>query len=75
MNVKKLKELINELPDDMEVIMSKDGEGNSFSPLSDHGISVYVPETTWSGEVYHLDDLKENGLENEKKSLILWPTN
>jgi len=42
-----LKREIDNLPDDMEVILQKDGEGNGFSPLaSADGDMVYIPETT-----------------------------
>ena len=34
MNVKNLKEAIANLPDEMEVILQKDSEGNGYSPLS-----------------------------------------
>lgn len=47
-----LARLLLENPD-VELIMQKDAEGNGYSPLS--GIDfdvVYVPESTWSGEVY-----------------------
>ena len=33
MNIKELKEKIQDLPDDMEVILSSDEEGNSYLPL------------------------------------------
>lgn len=85
MNIKELKEAIKNLPDDMEVIMQKDSEGNGYSPLSDlTADAVYIPETTWFGEVFFLkdadedDDMDESELEelkNHKKSLILCPVN
>ena len=34
MNVKQLRLLLERLPDDMEIILQKDAEGNGFSPLS-----------------------------------------
>lgn len=58
LTVGQLRELLADVPDDTPVILSKDAEGNGYSPLSsvntDEG-TVYVPETTWSGEVYTLD--------------------
>ena len=47
-----LAKLLLENPD-VELIMQKDSEGNGYSPL--YGIEfdvVYVPETSWYGEVY-----------------------
>jgi hypothetical protein len=53
MNVKQLMDALAELPDDMEVIIQKDGEGNDFSPLSDvDSESVYIPYSEWSGDAY-----------------------
>ena len=51
MKVKELKELLNQFNDEDIVIMSKDGEGNGFSPLSDIEEGSYKAETTWYGEV------------------------
>jgi len=33
MNIKQLKESIANLPDEMEVVLQKDSEGNGYSPL------------------------------------------
>jgi hypothetical protein len=43
-----LKQFLKDVPDDYEVILSKDGEGNVFSPLSG-GISFghYIDETAY----------------------------
>ena len=39
-------------PRDRKVILSRDAEGNGFSPLADAGESMYVADSTWSGETY-----------------------
>ncbi len=74
----KIKELIKILKEkenqDMEVIMSKDGEGNAFSPLAELGDGLYSPDSTYSGQVYNLDEREEAGKE-AKKVIVLWPTN
>ena len=76
MNVGELKAALDELPDDMLVVMSKDGEGNRFSPLSDTAApSWYVPETTWSGEWWAPEDHDPNPPEDAVASVILWPVN
>ena len=55
----KVKELIAALvaaDPDAEVILQKDAEGNGYSPLhvcDDN--AVYVPDSTWSGDVYSLE--------------------
>jgi hypothetical protein len=86
MTVKDLKELIANLPDDMEIVMQKDGEGNEFSPLSGMDSNCYyVPEETWYGKVYsEFFSADDNGLEEEEwqriknmipKALVLFPVN
>jgi len=55
----KVKDLINQLqqlPEDQLVILRKDAEGNSHSPLSGiDGACIYIKDNTWSGDVYSLD--------------------
>lgn len=86
MNIKELKELLNNLDesyDDAEVIMSRDSEGNDYSPFSDISTdAVYVEQASWYGDVYYESsyDNKEEWnkiLEDNdcKKAIILWPRN
>ncbi len=86
MIVKELRKLLNKFNDNDLVVMSKDAEGNSFSPLSDHSNHIYVPDTTYSGEIFLLEltpELKEYGFSDEdiyhgkdgQNAIILWPTN
>ena len=52
MKVKKLIGLLSKMPLDSEIILQKDGEGNSYSPLEGvDGDCIYTPNTTWSGDV------------------------
>lgn len=47
-----VKELIVELkkyPPTAKVVMQKDGEGNSYSPLSSVDLDRYQADSTWSG--------------------------
>ncbi len=84
----KVKELIKKLKEEKQeaiVIMSKDGEGNSYSPLADFGdTDVYQENSTWDGEIgyskltpelikagYGEEDIIENG----KPALVIFPTN
>ena len=39
-------------PRDRKIVLSKDAEGNGYSPLADAGESMYAAETTWSGYCY-----------------------
>lgn len=85
MNVKQLKEAIANLPDDMEVILQKDSEGNGYSPLKNvDPEAIYFPHTTWYGDVYSLHwsshdaDMSVAEWEEFKKrprALILAPVN
>jgi hypothetical protein len=67
-------------------VLAKDSEGNSFSPLSDHSINIYGPNSTWSGDIYlveltpeyEADGYTEDDLyhgDNGEKALVLWPAN
>ena len=39
-------------PRDRRIVMSKDAEGNDYSPLADAGEYMYEATSTWSGEIY-----------------------
>ena len=87
MKVKDLKKLLADCNDNDLVILSKDGEGNSFSPLCDIEKYTYLPETTWIGSIYIKEltpDLRQAGYEEEDlcpepengvPAIVLWPTN
>ena len=86
MKVKEFKILVNSWDDEDEVIMSKDGEGNNFSPFSTYSKQIYVPDCTWSGEVYQrglTPKMIEQGYSEEDlydgnngvNAIVLWPTN
>ena len=87
----KVKDLIQALADhpEAEVILSRDSEGNGFSPLAvaDPG-SMYRAESTWSGEVKMRPELltkerRSTGYSEEDTAtgpgwvdaVVLWPTN
>ena len=85
MNVKELKEELEGLPDDMEVILQKDGEGNGHSPLSEVSSDyIYIEDTSYSGEVWYTEhsaddnDMEEDEWEEMKENprvLVLFPVN
>ena len=83
--VKDLREFLAKMPDDMEVILQKDAEGNGYSPLSGADPNaVYIPDSTYSGEVYNMgwsasdacmtDDEWEE-IKSKPRALILHPIN
>jgi len=80
MTVKELIEELKQYPEDHLVVASKDGEGNNFSPISDLGQYIYIPENTWCGEVWSVQDYEDNREEDdappkEANCVVLWPTN
>jgi hypothetical protein len=80
MNKKELLLLLADVPDDAEVIISSDAEGNSYSPLCSHKYPAkYVPNTTWSGEIYAPEDSEEDEYWKDEKTavnaVVLYPTN
>jgi hypothetical protein len=58
-----------------EMVMSKDGEGNEWSPLSDYGAMMYIKENSYSGEVRAIDEYEEEGLTGGIPAVVLWPVN
>lgn len=75
MKVKELKELLSNIDDDYEVVLSKDGEGNGFSPLADYMMAEYEPETTWCGEIWSEEDSIDAERKHNQNAIVLWPTN
>lgn len=70
-----LRSALDGLPDDMLVVLSKDGEGNGFSPLAEvehEPTTGYIAESTWAGEVPHPDDYEDG---DGVPCVVLWPTN
>jgi hypothetical protein len=49
--VKELIELLSKENPERIVIMSRDAEGNGYSPLSSLWAGAYKADTTWCGEV------------------------
>jgi len=52
MTVGELVDYLVDQPRDRSVVLAKDAEGNGYSPLSAAEEAIYVPESTWSGEIY-----------------------
>lgn len=84
MTVKELIAELSRLEQDRIVVMSKDSEGNSYSPLADIGRSAYIAETTWNGSI-GIEKLtaklkakgytKEDVISDGQPAVVLWPTN
>lgn len=59
MKVKELIETLQGLDAEAEVILSRDAAGNGHSPCYNVWDGVYVPESTWAGEVYEEQEWKD----------------
>jgi hypothetical protein len=68
----------------LPIVISRDEEGNGFSPLADWELGTYAPDvwgegdlSTYSGEL--LDEEENSDEEDEEqvsvKVLVLWPEN
>lgn len=86
MTVAELIGLLSKLEPDRVVVMSSDGEGNSYSPLSDLDERLYVPDSTWCGTVYmerKEDGAPPDGYDDEdcydgtggQRAVVLFPVN
>ena len=83
MNVRELKIILERYDDDTLVVLSRDEEGNGFSPLEDCEQGLYVPQPTDGynehGEVYSPDErnIAEKDAQTNKtkvsKAMILFP--
>lgn len=74
MTKRQMIEMLKDVPDDFEVVLSGDAEGNYFSPLADFGIGCYIPETTYNGEFFMGDEIDTDNGEKEN-CVVLWPVN
>ena len=83
MKVSDLIQLLQKEDPNRLVVISKDSEGNSYSPLSDMHIASYKADSTWSGECgleKLTDELESRGYTEEdvldgEPALILYPSN
>lgn len=71
MKVKDLIKKLQKLDQNSEVVMSRDSEGNGFSPLEDVEAGVYVPVKTWCGEF--CSGPKERRVHINPGAVCLWP--
>ena len=76
-----LKEILSTYDDDLVVVLSSDGEGNSYNPLWAHEKMVYVLR---DGDVHYgelTQELIDGGFDEEDiydgsdgiRALVLWP--
>lgn len=80
MSVKELRKALGRYPDDMQVVLSSDEEGNGFNELYDVAESMCVLGG-WIDQVYVMDDdIGKNGYTEEDRAprdavkvVVLWP--
>jgi len=77
MTVKELIGKLKKMEPNQLVVMSKDSEGNNYSPISGIDNGRYLPTETWYGErLYDCPDVAEcEHAKNEVKAVFLWPIN
>jgi hypothetical protein len=76
LTVAQLIEKLKELPPDAIIVQSKDGEGNSYSPVADMTVGVYLADTSWEGSFTDHDDDKGEMVEaGAEPAVCIWPTN
>jgi hypothetical protein len=87
-DIMRVKDLIKELKKidpEARIIIQKDGEGNGYSPLAgiDYDV-VYVPTSSYSGEIYDLewsaemagmDDDEWESLKKTAQHVLFFPMN
>ncbi len=73
MKVSELIENLLEFPQDSEIVMSSDGEGNSYSPLAGINDVKYLAESTWSGHVF--SPLEDDVPEEAIAAVLFYPVN
>jgi len=61
MTVKKLQELLGKLPQNLEVLVASDDEGNSFRTIPDNWVSVEKFDENL--DIIHEDDYSEYSLD------------
>lgn len=83
--VGELRDLLNGLDPNLVIVMSKDGEGNGFSPLAEAYEAWYEADNTWSGNIIDADYLAveedatvdeiQERLHGATECVVLWPVN
>jgi hypothetical protein len=71
MTVKELIEELEKYPANTPVVMSKDAEGNGYSPARVVDLVHYETKNTWRGEIYDEKDAPEGAV----PAVCLWPAN
>ena len=78
----KVKELIKQLrkfDPKATVVLSRDAEGNGYSPVADLEVGFYTAETSWCGDFLSKALIEEETYEidtsNAIEAIAIWPIN
>ena len=72
MTIGELKKILEQYENETEIVLAKDEEGNSFSPLMEVQRGLYKPLVDEFGEVYDVRDKAAAGSKS-MLAIILWP--
>lgn len=83
--VKEFIEYFSDCDPNAIVVISKDEEGNGFSPFYEASEEIYLPTSQWSGALFSDEDYRyENDLDDDEEyekpeglvnAVVLWPGN
>lgn len=73
MTKNELIKALRTLPGDPLIVMSKDGEGNGFSPLAAALPIFYIADTAWRGDIWGPEE-NETPPEKAIPAVCLWPS-
>lgn len=73
MKVKELIKQLKTLPEDTEVWLSSDEEGNDFNPLLDLGFCLAWRHSKWEFDLIDPDEKDEYPQDQIQELLVLWP--
>ncbi len=78
LTVGELRNILEQYPDDMMIILAEDGEGNSFAPLVDTTSGHYISETDYNGDFVSDEDIADDedlNLDGATPAVVFWPAN
>ena len=75
MTIKELLKELEGLPEDFQVFIAKDGEGNSYSSLYTISDEEYIPESSYTIELRDAQECIEEDIPWNANCIVLWPTN
>lgn len=77
MNVRQLRNLLLDYPDDLEILLAEDEEGNGFRRLTEFSVYYIHPNDDKHGYVEEVSDVAlgtDDGYDADfEPRLVLWP--